>query len=382
MGAPPADWRAEVSETEIGPGWACAAPAVPGELTKEEADKFRLEGTAPGDQAPTTSAAPAPAGKPAPSAAPAPAGLPAPTAGIAPPPVGKPAPDSPNGAGSTAGGATGSGGVATPACPPPPAPVKGFSVALFPVLDGHRAEWALWNVTLRSDGRVENLYGSWAAFERAGDYKLRTVDAALKDLTSGPHPLPAVANGAIAENVPAIGVAPASPEATPVPSAGQSGGPGTGATAMPAPSAGQTGAAGTGVAGGATAASGVAVPAIATVDCPPVAVPLAPEKATSSFMPACAPPAPQVVTITGVELGLMQAPAFEDGHVRLLLVPAYRFLGHFDNGSAWETSVIALHPDAIAPPPIVPIAVDGRESGGTGVAGKAVPPTPPDAPAR
>ena len=146
---------------------------------------------------------------------------------------------------------------------------------------------------------------------------------------------------------------------------------------MPAPSAGQTGAAGTGVAGGATAASGVAVPAIATVDCPPVAVPLAPEKATSSFMPACAPPAPEVVTITGVELGLMQAPAFEDGHVRLLLVPAYRFLGHFDNGSAWETSVIALHPDAIAPPPDVPIPADGRESVGTGSVGKAVPPAPP-----
>jgi hypothetical protein len=284
MGAPSADWQAEVTETEIGPGWACAAPAVPSELTKEEADKLGLQGTAPGAVAPA------------------------------------------------AGGGAGSGGVPTPACPPPPAPVKGFSVVLFPVLDGHRAEWALWNVTLRSDGRVENLYGSWAAFDRAGDYKLRTVDAALKDLTSGPRPLPAVANGAAA--------------------------------------------------GGATVASGVAVPAIAAVDCPPVGVPLAPDKATSSFMPACAPPAPQVVTITGVELGLMQAPAFEGGQVRLLLVPAYRFLGHFDNGSAWETTVIALHPDAIAPPPNVPIAVDGRESGGTGAVGKAVPPIPPDAPAR
>jgi hypothetical protein len=84
-----------------------------------------------------------------------------------------------------------------------------------------------------------------------------------------------------------------------------------------------------------------------------------------------------VVTITGVELGLIQAPVFEDGRVRLHLVPSYRFLGHFDNGAPWETSVIALHPDAIAPPPPdFPVADDGRGVGvGPGV-GKAVPPTP------
>jgi hypothetical protein len=344
MGAPAADWQAEVTETEIGPGWACAAPAFPGELTKEEADKLRLQGTA---AVPTTRAAPPVA--------------------TAPPPARKPAPDTLVGSGAASGGATGSSGsvgVATPACPPPPAPVKGFSVALFPVLDGHRAEWAVWNVTLRSDGRVENLYGSWAAFDRAGDYRLRTVDAALKDLTSGPRPLPAVANSTIAEDLPAIAVAPASPQAA------------------PAGSTGQSGSAGAGSAGAGTVASGVAVPAIAPADCPPVAVPLAPEKGTSSYMPACAPPVPQVVTITGVELGLMQAPAFEDGQVRLLLVPAYRFLGHFDNGSGWETSVIALHPDSIAPPPNVPIPGDAREVGGIGASGQAVPPTPPDAAAR
>ena len=61
------------------------------------------------------------------------------------------------------------------------------------VLDGARAEWAVWNATLRADGRVENLYGNWATFDRAGDYKLRSVDAALKDLTAAPRPLPAIA---------------------------------------------------------------------------------------------------------------------------------------------------------------------------------------------
>ena len=133
------------------------------------------------------------------------------------------------------------------------------------------------------------------------------------------------------------------------------------------------------------AGAAVVVPAMASSspapDCP-VATPLPPGKATSSLMPVCAPMTPQVVTITGVELGLLQAPAYEGGKTRMVLVPAYRFLGHFDNGSAWETSVIALHPDAIAPPPDVPIAVNGREVGGTGTVGKAVPPTPPDAATR
>jgi hypothetical protein len=59
------------------------------------------------------------------------------------------------------------------------------------------------------------------------------------------------------------------------------------------------------------------------------------------------------------------------------MVPSYRFVGHFDNGSPWETSVIALHPDAIAPPPDYPVADDVRSGGGGGATGvgKAVAPT-------
>ena len=289
MGAPGASWQAQVTETGIGPGWACAAPAQASpELTREEADKLRLEQNgATVEPAPPAAAG---SGQASPGIAvaepaPAPAG-PAP-AGPAPAPTAKP----------------GAGGAVDPGCPPPPPPVKGFSVSLFPVLDGHRADWALWNVTLRADdGRIENVYGSWATFDRAGDYKLRTVGTALEELTAPPVALPAIG--------PAV--------ATP-------------AIAPPA-----------GCAGGA---------------------PLAPEKPTASSMPVCPPVAPMVVTITDVELGLVQAPVWDGGRARMMLVPAYRFRGHFDDGSAWETSVIALHPDAIAPPPDVPAGAGGRKTG-------------------
>ena len=111
------------------------------------------------------------------------------------------------------------------------------------------------------------------------------------------------------------------------------------------------------------------------------ATPQRADRATPSSAPACVTPTPQVVTITGVELGLIQAPVFEDGRVRLHLVPSYRFLGHVDNGTPWETSVIALHPDAIAPPPNIPIADDLRGTGNGAGIGKAVPPTPTPTPA-
>jgi hypothetical protein len=111
-------------------------------------------------------------------------------------------------------------------------------------------------------------------------------------------------------------------------------------------------------------------------------MPVEEDRAVSSTMMACAQPAPQVVKITGVELGLIQTSVFEDGQVRMAMVPSYRFVGHFDNGSPWETSVIALHPDAIAPPPDYPIDPGVRRDGGGSTGeGKAVPPTPAPEPA-
>jgi hypothetical protein len=75
-----------------------------------------------------------------------------------------------------------------------------------------------------------------------------------------------------------------------------------------------------------------------------------------------------------VELSLLQAPVWEDGKSRLHLVPAYRFTGHFQDGTAWETSVVALHRDAIAPPPDLPVG-DLGGGGDVPAIGKAEPAT-------
>jgi hypothetical protein len=245
----------------------------------------------------------------------------------------------------------------TPSCPPPPPAVKGFNVALYPELDGSKADWAPWNVTLRSDGAIESLYGSWVTFERAGNYKLRGVEAALKELES-----PAVA---YATDLPATTVEPA----TPPPAQTSAGAVEGSAAAVSAPTR-------------MPLTDDVASsPAPSVAYCPPI--PVRDGKAVSSPLIACAPLEPQVVRITGVELGLVQASVFEDGKVRWALVPAYRFTGHFDNGTPWATSVIALHPDAIAPPPDFPVSDDVRSGGGGGATGtdvgRAVPPSPPAA---
>jgi len=312
MGAPAAEWQFETTETEVGVGWACAAPAPalsPEELKKLEADKLRQVQP----DSPVNEVAPAPAM-----------------------PAGKPAPDGP-----------------VASCPPPPPPVKGFAVALSPVLDGQRADWPVWNVTLRSDGRVENVYGSWVNFERGADYKLRTVAAALEALQTPPEVRP------LAADTPAV------------------------ATDMPAV-APDSAVSSSGVSGSGVSSSGAAVSGSGSA---PTRLPAdggtATTPAIEPYPMPTVPPAPPVVTITGVEAALISASVFEDGKVRMALVPAYRFSGHFDGGSPWQASVIALHPDAIAAPPDVPVPAGSGSGAGGGVTGvgKAVPPTPAPEPA-
>jgi hypothetical protein len=370
MGAPRASWKVETTDTEIATGWACPAPMsyTPEELTKLEAEKLRqierenaASAAVAEDQArPTSSGAATPKATPNSNGSTT---------------VVDPAPPATSASGRASGaGASGSAGSAVapapgnkpapdgvPSCPPPPAPVKGFNVALYPVLDGRRADWPVWNVTMRSDGRIENLSGSWVTFERGGDYKLRGVDAALKELQSPAVPY-AVDTPAAIEPTVAIDPATAFPGAS---SAGSA------PSRLP-------------LRDNVSSSPAVDMPAEAPV-CPPMAMPLPAQddRATSSspIGMTCAPPEPQVVKITGVELGLIQTSVFENGQVRLALVPSYRFVGHFVDGTPWETSVVALHPDAIAPPPDYPVSADVQSGGGTTGVGKAVPPTPAAEPA-
>ncbi|HYH50374.1 MAG TPA: hypothetical protein VEG38_12585 [Acidimicrobiia bacterium] len=338
MGAPRASWKVETTDTEIGVGWACPAPGFnPEELRKLEAEKLaQLERENAASAVSGSGTGRAPGARSSGSSGATPAREPAADAPIAP-------------------------------CAPPPPPVKGFNVALYPLLDGRRADWPVWNVTLRSDGRLENLYGSWVNFERGGDYKLRGVDAALKDLQSPP-------GVAYATDSPAASIEPA----TGLPAdadAGGGGGAGIGST-EPAHSAGATEPAHP--AGAAEPASGrrplrgdvASAPAVDlpadTPVCPmPMPMPVEDGKATTSVAAGCAAPAPQVVKITGVELGLIQTSVFENGQIRLALVPSYRFTGHYENGGAWETSVLGLHPSAIAPPPDWPVDNGVRAGGAT-----------------
>ena len=355
MGAPRSTWRIETTDTEIATGgWACASPAPysPEELKILEGEKLaQLERENADSNGSTTVVDPAP---PTGSGSSGSTG-----SAVAPVPGTKPGPD----------------GVSS--CPPPPAPVKGFNVAVFPVLDGRRADWPVWNVTMRSDGRIENLNGSWVTFERGDNYKLRGVSAALKELQSPPV---AYATDTPAAIEPRVVVDPA----TAFPSTGAGSAVSSDAGAV-AGSAGATEPAPGRLPLPENGASTPAVdlPAEAPV-CPPVPMPMPAQedKSTTSSGMTCAAPEPQVVKITGVELGLIQTSVFEDGKVRLMLVPSYRFIGHFADGTAWETSVVALHPDAIAPPPPdFPVSDDVQSGGGTTGVGKAVPPTPTPEPA-
>ncbi len=205
---------------------------------------------------------------------------------------------------------------AMPDCPPPPPPVKGQNVSFFAVLGGMRTELSGWNVTVGPEG-IENLYGTWATFEKGDEYKLRSVDAALEELRQGgravpmPMPMPPMPVDDTMPVEPAVGMT------------------------APAPT---------------PAIDMVSRPAIA-----PYSYPCPPET-------DCVAPEPQVVSITGVELTLLPNPVYSGrtAPARMYLVPGYRFTGTFPGGEAWETSVIALHPDAIAPPPPVDAHPPGK----------------------
>lgn len=289
------DWTVEVSETEVGVGYGCVIPAAPPAAVNLDGPVASDSGAATG-RAPTVD--------------------------------------------TQAGTKEGYGYAPDEAgCPTPPPPVLGQHVAFFPVLDGVRADWNGWGVTVASGGAVANLYGTWARFEAAGSYPLRSVDAALDELRD---PKMFVGDNVRRLDAPMPEIA---------------------ASEAPAP------------------------PTVGVTSPPPMPPSLASDPAVMPVPEPCTadgcvpPPAPvqEVITIKGVTRGLTTttvwtgdgAQAKERGAYRTYLVPAYRFVGKWashDAADRWETSVLALHPDAIAPPP-APEAVgpDNVTSGETKV---------------
>jgi hypothetical protein len=185
----------------------------------------------------------------------------------------------------------------------------------------------MWTVVLGPGGAIQNLSGTWARFERRGDYDLRPVSAALDELRSGG----------------AWGVRPMMGEGRSV------------APALGAPSSAEA----------PSRPSGARSDSATDVTVAPLPCPLPPDPAVKGVGPgikdaeAAFPvradcPQPTVVTVTDVELGLLPAPGWDGQRSRLYLVPAYRFLGHFEDGSRYEAPIVALAPDAIAPPPAFP----------------------------
>lgn len=250
-----------------------------------------------------------------------------------------------------------------PDCPPPPAPRQGWNISFTPVLGGLRSDWAPWNVSVGADG-IENLSGTFSRFEKAGDFETRGTQTALDELKKNsvgggvPMPMPADDMGTVDVGTGDMGTV----EVDPAP------------------------------AGAVTVAS----PAMAADIAPtrPVLAPDTPVTDPAYVCPAnasCVPPEaePQVVVITGAERALSAMPVYEkDGRMQMHLVPAYRFTGRFENAETpemakWETTMIALHPDAIAPPPVSILygrdGGAGSKGGGDGVSGieSAIEPAPP-----
>jgi hypothetical protein len=67
-----------------------------------------------------------------------------------------------------------------------------------------------------------------------------------------------------------------------------------------------------------------------------------------------------IVTITAVERSLVLFGAFEDGADSSYLVPAYRFVGTYDDGNEYRAELPALDPANVAPPtePTTPPATE------------------------
>jgi len=202
-------------------------------------------------------------------------------------------------------------------CPEPaPSIVTARSVLFTKVVDGSPVAGLTWSAEVGDRGEISNLYGTLTELDPLGEYPLRTTQDTYVALTEQPHGDGEMPLGA-AESRGAVDLGPAdAPSTTPEAVA-----PGTDAAGTPA------------------------VDPDSPVESPPLGG--APDE-----QPVPVEPVEEiVVTITGVERATMLSTGLVDGEDVTFVVPAYRFVGRYADGSAFETIVSALDPSMIEPPP-------------------------------
>lgn len=188
-------------------------------------------------------------------------------------------------------------------CPMVPPEVSARTVTFTLVVDGTRVDGEQWSVTIGEHRRIEYVNGEWATAADLGEFPLRSAAAVFADLQHGearyatPIPMMAMDSGTSA------GVAPdrAAPD---------------------------------------SAGTGIATPGIATA--PPSPLPPSPLPSTPTSIPA-----PIIVHVSGVALGLARWNADDAGTSVVDLVPTYRFRARVDGGEPYDIVLMALDPSAI-----------------------------------
>jgi hypothetical protein len=199
------------------------------------------------------------------------------------------------------------------------------SVSFRRVVDGAVSSGLDWWVEVGDGGVVQSLSGTLGALEAQGEYPLRSTRAVFDDLVGGTGWWYGDVRALAAEG-----------------DADVTSGAATGVAEEPATD--DTTGAGTDPSGG---------------DDPGVIEPEPTPEPLPDPLPEPLPePEPVVVTVTGAERSLLLVGGFESGAGSSYLVPAYRFVGTYADGSEYSAELPALDPANVAPPTTTPPATE------------------------
>ncbi len=266
--------------------------------------------------------------------------------------------------------------------------ILSWSVTFARVVDGVEASGLEWAVEVGDAGEVQNVWGTLTELESMGEYPLRSTTEVFEDLKAGegvfPGPVP------LGAEVPAV--------QAPAVDSGDAG-----AVDEPSVGAGQS-SAGAGATEPGAADPGAGEPPVThTVPCPedarcPDGVlvepvpgpdlpegpgdPVAPGEPTPATVPSVTTvpsvpePEPVVVTITDAERSAMLYPGTEDGVAVTYLVPTYRYLGSYADGSEFQSYDLLALDEAYVEVPEPTVTTSVLPPSSTGPSMTTVPPDP------